>query len=83
MEKVTDHILTYVALRVSSLLVAKQYAITHLHLLPSSPLLSLAGTMESFYYLFVSEVNACARAQVAALGGNALLCHRCHPALSN
>ena len=32
--------------------------------------------MESFYYLFITEVNASARAQVAALGGNALMCHR-------
>jgi hypothetical protein len=39
--------------------------------------------MESFYYLFIAEVNACARAQVAALGGNALLCHRyCGPDLT-
>ncbi len=35
--------------------------------------------MESFYYRFISEVNASARAHVAALGGNALLCHAIVP----
>ena len=34
------------------------------------------GTLGSFFYLFMSEVNAAARTHVAALGGNALLCHR-------
>lgn len=33
----------------------------------------------SFFYLLLSEVNAVARSQVAALGGNALLCHRLVP----
>jgi hypothetical protein len=35
--------------------------------------------MESFYYSFITEINACARAQVAALGGNGLLCHTIVP----
>ena len=34
------------------------------------------GGLDSFYYQFLCEVNAIARAHVAALGGNALLCHR-------
>ena len=37
------------------------------------------GSLESFYYRFISEVNASARAHVAALGGNALLCHAIVP----
>lgn len=35
-----------------------------------------AGTVGSFYYLMISEAGAVARAHVAALGGNALLCYR-------
>lgn len=37
------------------------------------------GTLGSFFYLLLSEVNAAARTHVAALGGNALLCHRLVP----
>jgi hypothetical protein len=32
--------------------------------------------MGSFYYLMLSEAGAMARAHVAALGGNALLCYK-------
>ena len=35
-----------------------------------------AGNMGSFCYLMMSEASAVARAHVAALGGNALLCYR-------
>lgn len=34
------------------------------------------GSMGSFYYLMISEANAVARAHVAALGGNALICYK-------
>lgn len=37
------------------------------------------GLLSSFFFLFISEVNAVAQAHVAALGGNALLCHRVTP----
>lgn len=37
------------------------------------------GQLGSFFFLLLSEVNAIARAHVAALGGNALLCHRLVP----
>jgi len=35
-----------------------------------------SGSSGSFYYNMISEANAVARAHVAALGGNALLCYR-------
>lgn len=37
------------------------------------------GQLGSFFHLLLSEVNAVARAHVAALGGNALLCHNLVP----
>jgi hypothetical protein len=50
-----------------------------LHFMKDSWSVRGEATTESFYYRFVSEVNACARAHVAALGGNALLCHAIVP----
>ena len=34
------------------------------------------GLLGSFFTTFLAEVNSLAKANVAALGGNALLCHR-------
>lgn len=39
----------------------------------------MIGTLGSFFYLLLSEVNTAARTHVSALGGNALLCHRLVP----
>lgn len=39
-------------------------------------LYAYSGSSGSFYYNMISEANAVARAHVAALGGNALLCYR-------
>ena len=39
----------------------------------------LEGSFETFLYSLIAEANAVSRAHVAALGGNALLCHRLVP----
>ena len=37
------------------------------------------ASLEQFFFVFLSEASSVARSQVAALGGNALLCHRMTP----
>jgi hypothetical protein len=34
------------------------------------------GSLESYFYLLLSEVNTVTRSHVVSLGGNALLCHK-------
>jgi len=48
----------------------------HLHFVKDSWTVRGEGTLEPFFFVFISEAHACARAQVVALGGNALLCHK-------
>eukprot|EP01038_Epipyxis_sp_PR26KG_P009930 gene9930-13358_t len=50
-----------------------------LHFIKDSWSIRGEGALGAFFYLFISEANAVARSQVAALGGNALLCHRLIP----
>lgn len=50
-----------------------------LHFIKDAWTVRSEGMLGSFFYLLLSEVNAVARSQVAALGGNALLCHRLVP----
>jgi hypothetical protein len=50
-----------------------------LHFIKDSWSVKGEGMLGSFFFTFISEANAVARAQVSALGGNALLCHRLVP----
>jgi len=48
----------------------------HLHFVKDSWAERGEGSLEPFFFLLISQAQAVARAQVASLGGNALLCYR-------
>lgn len=50
-----------------------------LHFIKESWTVRGEGSLGTFLYLFLSEVDSATRAQVSSLGGNALLCHRIVP----
>ena len=51
----------------------------NLHFIKEAWAVRSEGSLPSFYHVLISEANAAARAQVAALGGNALLCYKISP----
>ena len=51
----------------------------HLHFVKDSWAERGEGALEPFFFMLISQAQAVTRAQVAALGGNALLCHKLVP----
>jgi hypothetical protein len=70
------HVLLTPLSEVPSARVKRYLGPVHLHFVKDSWAERGEGSLEPFFFLLISQAQAVARAQVASLGGNALLCYR-------